>query len=54
MEILDLNNKYLSPNALKLLLDIIPIFESAYVKTPQEVRHNFYQKIMKEESSKQH
>jgi hypothetical protein len=54
IEILDLNNKYLSPNALKLLLDIIPIFESAYVKTPQEVRHNFYQKIMKEESSKQH
>ena len=52
IEIMELNKKYLSPNALKLLLDMIPIFERAYVKTPQEVRHNFYQKIMKEESSK--
>ena len=54
IEIMELNKKYLSPNALKLLLDMIPIFERAYVKTPQEVRHNFYQKIMKEESSKQY
>ena len=52
IEIMELNKKYLSPNALKLLSDIIPIFERAYVKTPQEVRHNFYQKIMKEESFK--
>jgi hypothetical protein len=54
IEIMELNKKYLSPNALKLLSDIIPIFERAYVKTHQEVRHDFYQKIMKEELSKQH
>ncbi|MBM3453710.1 MAG: hypothetical protein FJX80_01030 [Bacteroidetes bacterium] len=54
IEIIELNKKYLSPNALKLLSDIIQIFERAYIKTPQEVRHNFYQKIMKEEITKQH
>jgi len=54
IEIMELNKKYLSPNALKLLSDIIPIFERAYVKTHQEIRHDFYQKIMKEELSKQH
>ena len=54
IEIMELNKKYLSPNALKLLSDIITIFERAYVKTHQEVRHDFYQKIMKEELSKQH
>lgn len=54
IEIIELNKKYLSPNALKLLLNIIPTFERAYIKTPQEVRHNFYHKIMKEETTKQH
>ena len=54
IEIMELNKKYLSPNAIKLLSDIILIFQRAYIKTPQEVRHNFYQKIMKEESTKQH
>ena len=53
IEIMELNKKYLSPNALKLLSDIIPIFESVYLKTSEELRINFYQKILKEESSKQ-
>jgi len=54
IEIIELNYKYLSPNALNLLSDIIPVFESAYLKSPKEVRHDYYQKILKEELSKQH
>ena len=52
IEIMELNKKHLSPNALDLLSDIIPIFERVYLKTPEQVRDNFYQTILKEESSK--
>jgi hypothetical protein len=54
IEIMELNKKYLSQNALELLSHIIPVFEKIYLKTPEEVRYNFYQTILKEESSKHH
>ena len=53
IEIMELNQKQLSTNALQLLEGIITVFQNIYLKTPEEVRQKFYEIILNEESLKQ-